>query len=350
MTTDFSLRPMQPTDGPAIDALLREQAQTTAVGMTTQYRHDVYQALLAQHPSLFGVVAEAPGSRDLVGMATAFVQDGTIGGRAYPIAYLENLKVRGDMRRQGLGSRLAAWRIAEAERRFGSELVVMAGIDSTNDASIATARRWAPQVVGPVALRIAGTTGKAPHRRELSVRPLADGDVDAVLDGIRTFHLGHDLVPVMSRDRLGEMLAPTALGMPIRQYRVAVAPDGTIVAGAGVGERFQVMVDRIDRIPLPLAIVGRVTGMLPADRTIRSIELFLAWHAPGRVDAARQLWEAIRHEWRGRATTIVGPTDPRSTLFEAFPVGRLPGPRVELVVAVRSPTPIGDERLIYLWR
>jgi predicted N-acetyltransferase YhbS len=348
--TDFTLRPMEPTDGPAIDALLREQAQTTAVGMTTHYRHDVYQALLAQHPSLFGVVAEAPGSKDLAGMATAFVQEGTIGGRAYPIAYLENLKVRMDMRRRGLGSRLAEWRIAEAERRLGSELVVMAGIDSSNAASIATARRWASQIVGPVALRITGTTGKAPRRREYLVRPLADGDMDAVLDGIRTFHAGHDLVPLLSRGRLDELLAPTSLGMPIRQYRVVVTRDGTIVGGAGVGERFQVMVDRIDRIPLPLAIVGRVTGMLPADRTIRLVELFLAWHAPGRVEAARQLWDAIRHEWRDRATNVVGPTDPRSTLMEAFPVGRLPGPRVELVVAVRSPAPIGDDRLIYLSR
>jgi GNAT superfamily N-acetyltransferase len=341
---------MQPADGPAIDALLREQAQTTSVGMTTHYLHDVYQALLAQHPSLFGVVAELPGSDGLVGMATAFVQDGTIGGRVYPFAYLENLKVRTDVRQRGLGSRLAAWRIAEAERRFGSELVVMAGIESSNAASIATARRWASQIVGPIALRITGTTGRAPGGHDLTVRPLAAGDVDAVLDRIRTFHTGHDLVPVMSRDRLDELLAPTALGMPIRQYRVAVAPDGAIVAGAGVGERFQVMVDRLDRIPLPLAIVGRVTGMLPADRTIRSVELFLAWHAPGRVDAARHLWEAIRNEWHGRATTVVGPTDPRSTLMEAFPVGRLPGPRVELVVAVRTPTPIGDDRLIYLWR
>jgi hypothetical protein len=96
--------------------------------------------------------------------------------------------------------------------------------------------------------------------------------------------------------------------------------------------------------------VGRLTGMLPADRTIRSIELFLAWHAPGRVDAARHLWDAIRHEWHGRATNVVGQTDPRSTLVEAYHVSRLPGPRVEIMVAVRSPTPIGGDRLIYLAR
>ena len=54
---DITLRPMEPTDGPAIDALMRDEAQTTTVSMTTQYRYDVHDALLAQHPSLFGVVA-----------------------------------------------------------------------------------------------------------------------------------------------------------------------------------------------------------------------------------------------------------------------------------------------------
>ena len=129
-----------------------------------------------------------------------------------------------------------------------------------------------------------------------------------------------------------------------------VAPDGSIVAGAGVGERFKLMTDHIDHIPLPLAVLGRVAGMIPPDRTIRSVELFLAWHAPGRVDAARQLWDAIRYEWRDRVTSVVGLADPRSTLIEAFQVGRMPGPKVELVVPVRSPVPIAPDRLIYLWR
>src|SRR5207249_4359977 len=54
---DFTLRPMEPSDGPAMDILMRNEAHTTAMSITTHYRHDVYQALVAEHPSLFGVVA-----------------------------------------------------------------------------------------------------------------------------------------------------------------------------------------------------------------------------------------------------------------------------------------------------
>ena len=348
--TEFTLRPMAPGDGPAMDRLLREEAQTTAIALTTYYQHDVVTSLLAQHPTLFGVVAEIPGDDRLAGMATAFMQDLTIGGRTYRSAFLENLKVRGDLRRQGLGGRLAAWRIAEAERRAAGELVVMTVMDSTNEGSLATARQWATQILGPINVRIARMGGAMRAHEGIQVRPLEEADVPAVISGARSFFADFDLVPVVTPDLLRAMLATTSLGEPIRQYRVAVGPDGTILAGAGIGERYKVMVDRIDRIPLPLAVLGRLTGILPADRTLRTIELFLTWHLPARADAAHVLWDTIRAEWRGRATGVGALVDPRSSLMEAFPVGRLPGPRIELSVAVRTPTPIAEERMLSLWR
>ena len=347
---DFSLRPMEPTDGPAIDALMRSEAQTTSVSMTTHYRHDIYEAFLAQHPTLFGVVAESPGSGGLVGVATAFLDEVGVGGRAYPSAHLENLKVRQDVRRQGLGARLAAWRIEEARRRFGGEGIIAAGVEATNSASLATARRWSTQVLGPVRIVIARTSSKPPSNRGIEVRPVADGDIDAVVDALSTFYVGHDMVPRQTPARFAASLAPTRLGEPIRAYRVAVASDGTLLAGAGITERFKLMTDHIDAMPRPLALLGRVTGFLPADRIIRSIEVGLAWHAPGRVDAARGLWDAIRFEWRDRANTVVGLADPRGSLIEAFHVGRSFVPRVELMAPIQSPVRLDEERLLYMWR
>src|SRR5215208_6809209 len=129
---DFTLRPMEPTDGPAIDALMRLEGRTTSVSISTHYRHNIHDSLKAQHPTLFGVVAESAGTAGLVGVATAFLDNVSIGGHVYPCAHLENLKVHHEVRRQGLGARLAAWRIDEAKRRFGGEGVVTAGIEASN--------------------------------------------------------------------------------------------------------------------------------------------------------------------------------------------------------------------------
>ncbi len=347
---DIILRPMEPTDGPAIDALMRDEAQTTTVSMTTHYRYDVHEALLAQHPSLFGVVAERAGDPAIAGIATAFLDEVMIGGQAHPAAFLENLKVRGDVRRQGLGARLAAWRIEEARRRFGGEGVIMAGVEASNTASLATANRWATQVLGPVRIVIANTTARAHRTPGIEIRPLVEADLTAVIDALETFYAGYDLWPRMTATKLAAGLAPTRIGEPIRQYRVAVAPDGTLLAGAGITERFKLMADHIDAIPLPIAVLGRITGMIPGDRMIRSIELHLAWHAPGRVDAMRALWDAIRVEWHDRATNVVALADPRGSLIDAFHVGRSFAPKLQLMAPVMTASPVDPARLLYMWR
>ena len=91
---DFALRPMEPSDGPAIDVLMQSEALTTAMALATHYRHDVYEALIAQYPTLFGVVATSPTADGLVGMATAYLDQVTVNGEVRPSANLANLKVR----------------------------------------------------------------------------------------------------------------------------------------------------------------------------------------------------------------------------------------------------------------
>ena len=347
---DFTLRPLAEPDGPALDALLRSEAPTTSLALSTHYRHDPYRALLAQHPALLGVVAEAPGLAGLAGMATAFGDEVALDGRDVPLIHLENLKVHHDVRRQGLGRRLAEWRIAEGRRRFGDDSLVMAGVDSTNEASLATARRWATQLLGPVRVVIARTTPKPSAGDGLRVRPIEDADLEGVVDAVNAFYAGFQLFPRQTPERLSASLAPTAIGEPIRRYRVVEAADGTVVAGASVTERFALMTEHIERIPLPLALLARILPLIPPDRVIRNAEVTLAWYAPGRREAGRLLWDAIRHEWSDRATHIGGLADERGSLATVFRPDRLPGPRIRVVVPVRSPVTLDEARPVYLWR
>jgi predicted N-acetyltransferase YhbS len=346
---EFTLRPMEPTDGPAIDVLMRNEAQATAIALTTHYLHDIHRALLAQHPSLFGVVATTPGSEGLVGVATAYTDEVTVNGRLRPSANLANLKVRADVRRQGLGGRLATWRIEEARRRFGDDGVIVTGVEAGNAPSLATARRWSTQLLGPVRVVISRVSKNAPKDQGLVVRPITDGDVEAVVAGVNAFFEGYQLFPRQTPVTLAAFLAPTPIGV-IRQYRVAVGHDGTILAGAAVSERFRVMEDHVDRIPRPLELLSRIVPIIPPDRVIRTVELSLAWHAPGRVDALRLLWDAIRFEWRDLATHVAGQADPRGSLTDAFRMGPTLIPRVEIMVPVQSPEPLDENRPVYLWR
>jgi GNAT superfamily N-acetyltransferase len=347
---DFTLRPLTESDGPALDAILRTEAPTTAMALSTRYRHDVYQSLLAQHPTFFGVVAETPELAGLAGMATAFGAELMVDDSVVPVIFLENLKVHHEVRRRGLGRRLAEWRIAEGRRRYGQDVLVSTGIDETNAASIATARHWATQVLGPIQVVIARSTRKAPRIDGLHVRPLEERDVEAVVDATKAFYAGVELFPHQTPEQLAALLAPTAIGVPIRRYRVVETRDGSLVGGACVTERFELAEDQIERIPPVLSVLVTVLRLVPPDRIVRSAEVTLAWHAPGRLDAGRLLWDAIRYEWSDRATHIAGNADARGPLAGMFRADRTPGPRVRLVAPIYSPTPIDESRPVYLAR
>jgi predicted N-acetyltransferase YhbS len=348
---EFTLRPFEPGDGPEIGALLAAEAATTAVAMTTRYHHDVYASLLVQHSEVIGVVATAPGYHGLVGMATAFIDEVQIEGQLLPRAQLENLKVRHDVRRMGLGRELAAWRIAEARRRFGGPGVLMAGVEGTNAASLATARSWASQMMGPLKIVIGPVQRGRPRLRDIRVRQIDDADVDEVVAGSNAFHADTNLYPRLTADLLRSWLTPADPGGRVRQYRVAVSPAGAILAGALVVQRFELMVDQIDHLPMPLAILSRIFPLVPPDGVIRTAEVMLAWHAPDQLEAGRLLWAGIRHEWHGRATHVATVVDPKSQAAEMCRVSPLtPGPRLKLMVPVDSPVPLSDSKPIAMMR
>lgn len=346
---EFTLRALEPTDGPGLDALLTSQALSTAVAITTRYRYDVVASLMAQHPTLYGVVATAPGIDGLVGMATAYIDQVQVEGDMFPSAHLENLKVHHDVRRMGLGQRLAEWRIAEARRRFGRPGVIVTGVEATNVGSLATAAKWASQTLGPLKILIAGTTGRPPSFGDLLVRPLEDADLDAVVDGSNAFYADSNLYTRLTPGRLRAFLAPLDPGGDVRVYRVAITPSGSIVAGAVVVQRYQLMTDHIERIPRTLAVANKVVRMIPADGVIRSAEVALPWFAPGQLKAGRLLWEAIRHEWHS-ATNVGSVVDPRSPAAEMCRVGFSFAPRLRLMIPVDSPVPLAESTPLSVWR
>jgi hypothetical protein len=89
--------------------------------------------------------------------------------------------------------------------------------------------------------------------------------------------------------------------------------------------------------------------LLPPDGVIRTIELSLAWHAPGHEAAARTLWSAIRQEWSDRATNIAVQADERTPLAGVFRASRF-APRVQIMVPVQSRVRLDESRPVYLSR
>jgi GNAT superfamily N-acetyltransferase len=99
------IRPARPADVPAIYQLIRDLAASEkALPEVTGTEQDLRRALLADQPAVFAHVAEHDG--EVVGFALWFLNFSTWAGRHG--IYLEDLYVRPDMRRFGLGRALLA--------------------------------------------------------------------------------------------------------------------------------------------------------------------------------------------------------------------------------------------------
>jgi GNAT superfamily N-acetyltransferase len=99
------IRPARPADVPVIYQLIRDlAAYEKALPEVTGTEQDLHRALLADPPAVFAHVAEHDG--EVVGFALWFLNFSTWAGQHG--IYLEDLYVRPDMRRFGLGRALLA--------------------------------------------------------------------------------------------------------------------------------------------------------------------------------------------------------------------------------------------------
>jgi GNAT superfamily N-acetyltransferase len=99
------IRPARPDDVPVIYQLIRDlAAYEKALPEVTGTEQDLRQALLAEPPAVFAHVAEHDG--EVVGFALWFLNFSTWAGKHG--IYLEDLYVRPDLRRFGLGRALLA--------------------------------------------------------------------------------------------------------------------------------------------------------------------------------------------------------------------------------------------------
>lgn len=340
MSQQFALREMQPGDGPALRQLMENDPETPGMAITTRFLVDPYQAWIALKPTMIGVVAEAPGVDGLVGSATVAFEDVQFNGRVLPSAFLENLKVHHAYRKQGMGTKLAQWRIDRARERFGGDCIIMTGTSADNTASLATMKKWSSQFTGPF-------TGVPRPPRAYPPRPLSGvsvraaeaRDLAAIADKSNRFYTEYNLYPPFSSEKLAAALNGTP---QVYHYRIAVDSGGAILAGMMISERSRLMVDEIRNVPAPLRLLNRLIRLIPADNRLRLWEVAYVWFE--QLAAVQYLWEYVRWEFRDRASTLAAGFDERTSLKDVFRIRPWHVPKFKVVIAISAPTMLDTER------
>jgi GNAT superfamily N-acetyltransferase len=336
-----------PGDAPALAELGEQTPETGAVAFHSEFHVDPYVALLAIRPNTIGVVAEAPNADGLAGIGLMSFGECRYEEVMRPYAYLYSLSVHPRYRRQGLASRLAAWRVAQAIERSGEDVVVAAGMQAGNEGSIRTAQSWFRQRFDRVQAVVTKPRSRPPSAPAgLVVRPAEGGDFEEIAIRQNAFYGGYNLYPPQTAESLTEWRAQAPLGFPIHDYLVATDAEGDLVAGLALTEEGRLMSSRLVHMVAPLRIANLILQVVPRDGRLRRVLAESVWFAPGRQDAAAYLWESARWLWRDRGSMFMTFFDSQSSLARAIPLPRFM-PRQVGTLVVRGPGPMDEHRPIY---
>lgn len=340
----FTLREMKPSDSEEIRTLI-----TDTSGMVTEFVIDPYQAMMVDdRQRSFGVVAEADGYEGLVGLAVVSFGDLQFEGEPLPYAYLSSLKVREDFRKQGLGAKLAQWRVDKARQEFGEDGVITTGMMSSNIASRNTAKKWCREYFEPVHFLVSAIRRKPPQApANITVREATHEELEEVVEKQNRFYKDYNLYRHQTPEKLSQMLSRSPVKEPLNRYHVAVNQSGDIVAGAWARNRSLLMIDRMLNPPLPMRLVNSIVHFMPSDYTLRSVDIEGLWHLPDYGEATSYLWEYVRWYYREKATMIAMPHDTRNPLQQFLPKNPWYFPKIEIAYAIHGPKPMNPERLVY---
>ena len=351
MRESISLREMGPGDGPALERLNTETPDSGAIAFFTKFYYDPYETLLALHPGMVGVVAEATDHDGLVGMGLVNYGECLYEGDLLPYAYLNSLSVHPNYRRRGVASSLGSWRVEAARKRFaevGREGVMYAAIQGGNTGSFQTAVKWSNQRIdGRTQVGITKMRTSPPKEMDgLQVRRAEDREFEEITEKQNFFYREYNLYPPSSAEELKRWRSEKVMGHAIHDYIVAVDRGGNLKAGMALTAEADLMSYHMVRLPSILRLANLFLKVLPSDGVARRISAKQIWAAPGNVEAGRFLWESVRWLWRERGSNLMAFFDPRGSLAQIVTLPKL-APKSTGSLVLHAPKPMGEKRLLY---
>ena len=342
----FKLRAMQPSDSKAVSNLITEFDGD----MTTRFLVDAYAAITSgtENPTL-GVVVECAGYDGFVGMGTVRFNTVQYNGEIVPHAFLDGLKVHNDFRRQGLGYKIAKWRIQQATETYGDKCVIATGMLQENIASYAVAKKWCREFVEP-AFEVLIVPARRQQPKPLTgilVRELEPKEYEEFVTKQNRFYQHYNLYPVSNANSIANARNISTEGRKPYRFFVATDSRGNLLAGAQTWARGILKSDTINNPPMPLRILNRVMHLLPSDFTIRDIAVNGLWYETEQIHVARFLWEMIRWECREQGTTIVATFDPRDPTRQVVMLRPWNQPRPKITIAIQGPNAMNREKLLF---
>jgi L-amino acid N-acyltransferase YncA len=351
-STPFTVRAMTAEDAPALAELRASQpnpGRLAALQPSFATDSSALQAALSR--DLVGVVAEGPGG-GLIGMGMASVGDCRYEAGLRSYIYVHTVFVHPAHRQRGLALEMARLRMELARRRAsrGDGPVEFALIAQSNRAALVAVRHWTTQRLGGRIYRmVARVRGRPPRANSgLQIRPAEPEDFAEIVERQNNCFDGYNFFPPASPESLAARQMAPAGREPVSERYVAVDHRRNILSGLTLVDYGRLQPLHVVDMAWPVRAANRLLRLIPPDGTLSRVRMLGFWFTPGRLEAARHLWEAVCWLWRDRATLASITLDRRCPLAHIGLGGPLPlVPRSPLTLVLGAPVPMQPARLVY---
>lgn len=343
----FTLREMEPSDGPAVAKLITEFDGD----LTTRFEVDPYLAIVSgTEMRTRGVVVETAGFDSLVGMGTVRFTNVQFNGELLPLAFLDGLKVQEDFRGNGLGFQLANWRVQKARQEFGERGVIGTGMLYDNYASHAVAAKWCREFAeSALDIRFVSMLARQPKALPgLTVRELNLDEYEEFAHKQNRFFRDYNLYSPSSPASITHALNVSVEGKKPYRYYVVVDTAGNLLAGAQTWARGLLKSDTLNNPPTPLRILNRIVHLLPDDFTMRDVAVNGLWYENRQIKIGKYLWEMLRWICREQGSILTAGFDGRDPAMNVVTLKPWNQPRPKITLAIHGPTPIQRKRLLFV--
>ena len=346
MSFNFSLREIQPSDSAKIAKLIGEFDGD----LTTRFQVDPYAAIVAGTENrTTGVVVEAEGDDRLLGMGTVRFSTVQYNGSLLPLAFLDGLKVRQELRGKGLGTQIARWRIQRAREEFGKQGIIGTGMLHDNRASYAVANKWCRDFAeSAVEVRIVPMRAKPPKAFPgITVRMIEPREYEEFAEKQNRHFSRYNLYPPSSPDSISRAIAVSVEGRRPYRYYAAVDENRNLVAGVQTWARGMLKSDTVNHLPAAMRLMNRMLKILPPDFVIRDVSVSGLWHQAGHTKAAQYLWEMLRWACRDQGTNLAAGLDTRDPAMKIVSLKPWHQPRPKITLAIHAPTALNRDQLLF---
>jgi predicted N-acetyltransferase YhbS len=343
MDREFGFRPVEPEDSPALAQLVSSSPSSGSASFTYDYQAGVLDIHKAFADDLHGIVATVGSS--VIGMVLGDLRQVQWEGQVCQAAYVSNLRVQQNYRRQGVARGILSYGYKYTEKLLGADAMVYAAVPEGN-VSLALTEAYKCQTTGAIQGGVVPMLRSAPEVKPgLTVRAVDQDDLAPVANGMNEFYREHNLwSPVTPSVLDGFRNTQVAEIRPNQLY--VVTRNNRITAGLSLSNRTKLIRMKIANVPGYARLLGSLLGVLPRDGLLRALTVRHVWFADGELASARYLWQCLRHTLRDQGNALGIAYDPRDKLAAVF---RIPFwlPMFKACYAVRSSTAPDPDRPIY---